>query len=477
MKMPDRSRFACCIGVGCLIVLTGWVAGCGSGSGPVSGVDAATTPGDDIGPTDPNDAAPESDDAPATDTAAEADAGPIDPLGLADCVAPAPSLIEGTELLLPSAVSSDEHAVMCALRAIDTEATGKAVFCSAENDHGVRESFIIHALIARYLVHQHGVRTILVEAPAANIEPWDRYLATGDPDDLDLGLSDFGGTLLDIEEALQLVQELRAIREELPAGDSLRLSGFDVSIQTGMTIDALLGYLAVVEPTEVATWDSALKSSNSQSAAQSAAQLLDQLRSRRDAYVAASDEPAWLRAETNAANLSDGLNFLTLLFAGKFLTGNATYREPGMIRNVESELARLEPGTGLLVISHNWHCARSVSAGIPEGGGFSPALGTYLAASAWGSRYLVIGQIYEAGEHLGKTTFGLGTSSFEAPADSLEVALGQATTADALLVGTDSAIVSFASAWPLYGHPTPVVPREQFDALVYVRQVAATTPR
>ena len=407
---------------------------------------------------------------------------PPDPLDLASCTEPVGVLAESVDLPdLGWDDGGDDHAAYCAFRALDAAIEGKKILCLGENDHGVSETTRWDAALVRYLVHHAGVRTIAYESDFASMEAWNRYLVTGDVADLEAGFEMLESTLASSMEAESFVESLRAVQAELPEGERLRYTGFDIAVQPYQTIDALVGFLEAVAPDEVTEWISRWNARPFSAAADAAAQLLEQLDANRDAYVAATGEAAWSAARINAANLRDGFDFLEYYTQGDFSTGNAAYREPGMIRNVEAFAAALPEGERMLLISHNLHCAKNLPAQGARTVSESPAVGTYLARSeTWGPQYFLLAQLYEHGQHRSLRQEGLVTGDFDSADGTLPDALQTRSNAPALLIGTDATEPPMDDRWnvaPFGTNVRYVVPAEQFDALLWVREVAATTAR
>lgn len=406
---------------------------------------------------------------------------PPDPLDLGSCDDPVGSLASSVELPALDWDGGDEHAAHCAFRALDAALEGKRIVCSGENDHGVSQSSRWHAALARYLVHAANVRTIALEMDAASVAHWNRYLTSGDASDLAKGFEGSRGSLGDSVEMERLVEALREVQAELPEGERLRLTGYDVAVQPAPTIEALADFLERVEPEAVETWTSGWEVRDFGDAAAHAELFLSELEQKRDAWIAATDEESWHAAWTNASNIHDGFRFLEEYARGQFGRGNSRYREPGMIRNAETLAARLGEGERLLLVGHNFHCARSMPASGAGSITESPALGTHLARSeTWGSQYLVLGQLYLRGAHNSLTTAGIAASPFDSGASSLAGLLAESTEAPALLIGTDATEPRMdvsQDVRPFGTHSAMLVPREQFDGFLWVREVEPTELR
>ncbi|NUP12068.1 MAG: hypothetical protein HOW73_38980 [Polyangiaceae bacterium] len=400
-----------------------------------------------------------------------------DPLGLDQCDATLPSLDTAVALPAMSWESIDDQEVNCAFRALDAALADKRILCSGEGDHGVAQSSRWHSLLVRYLVHRWNVRVIAYEMPGADIEPWDRFLTSGDPDDLEQGFISTDGTLAGVVENESLLQAFRNVQLELPEGDRIRLVGFDISVQTEATLTALEAFLDVVAPSEVETLMTSLTTGTLQERATAAGELATQIEAEEAEYTAATDEARWRAARRDARNLQDGYNFLFYYQAGDYGTGNAGYREPGMIRNMEEIAASTPAEERVLMISHDFHCAKAVPAGGAANIEESPAVGTHLAMSeTWGPQYAVIGQHYMEGTHLTFT----GEDDFSAFASGLETAIGNATNEPAIIVGMGSTWLDFDKNWPVLANGQNaglINPSEQYDAVLWLREATPTTPR
>ena len=339
-----------------------------------------------------------------------------------------------------------------------------------------------NAALIRYLVHHWGVRVIAYESDAAGTAHWNRYLTSGDSADLEEGFEGTKGSLAETMEAEYLLESLRAIQAELPEAERLRLTGYDIAVQPGTTMLALLDYLEQVAPEEVADWIARwdYRRVPFREAAVAVEELLAQLDANRDAYVAIAGEPSWNAARIDAGNLRDGFNFLQHYAKGDFGTGNATYREPGMIRNTEELASGLGEGERLLLISHNLHCARRMPASGSRSIDESPALGTHLARSeTWGPQYAMIAQVYEHGQH-NVAGAPIELEDFDSIDESLAGSIETVTDAPALLIGTDSTLVPMDERIDLapFGISRKMgVPADQYDAVLWVRDVSATDIR
>jgi erythromycin esterase-like protein len=232
---------------------------------------------------------------------------------------------------------------------------------------------------------------------------------------------------------------------------------------------------------EVDAWAAKWRTNDFAAAAEAATELHAQIEANREAYVAVTGEEDWRLARTNAANLRDGYLFATHYMRGDFGTGNATYREPGMVRNMEELAAGLDADERLLMLGHNLHCAKRLPAAGARTVIESPAVGTHLARSeTWGPQYLMLAQVYERGQHRVLGSTGIATRDFDSSSTSLAGSLEALADAPALLVGTETAALPLDGLMDLQPFGTssyPMVPDRQFDALLWVREVGATEAR
>lgn len=415
-----------------------------------------------------------------TDGGAPDAAAPIDASdGSAPECDPTLSLLEGVPMEAPSFEPDAVRAAMCAFRQLDEAVESTRIICSAENSHGAAESPHLHGLLARYLVLEQGVRVIAYEGTEAGAAHWDRYIETGDEAALAAGYGDTQGSLANSEESVALIRFLREVSLELPAGERIRITGFDIAVQPRETRRSLLAYVEIVAPDEVETWRSALFGSDFQAVGESAEALYEQLGAREAEYVAASDRPSWERARRDALNLRDGAWFSHYYYMDQFRIGNATYREPGMLRNLEDLLARTPESERVMLIAHNNHCSRDMIIGTDTSGAATPSIGTQLARSdEWGERYLVVAQLYANGSFLIAGSFGYEPYAFEAGAGTLEREIEALTSSDALLIDVDTTRIDMSATYARNVFVNPrYTPAEEHDVLLWVREITPTTLR
>jgi erythromycin esterase-like protein len=397
---------------------------------------------------------------------------PADPLGLAQCEeAPAPF---GEPASLPSIdwQVPDDTALMCSLRTLDAVVEPAKVICLGENSHGVSESSRWHAAVVRYLVHRWNAREISLEIPSASVDHWERFVNDGDPADLEAGF-DTQGTLADTVEMELEIQALRNIRLELGQSASLRVSGFDIAIQSQLTIDHLLGFLQQVDPGQTAAAQSSLTTGSYDSRAEAADGLALRIEQNATEYAAATTAAAVELGVRDARNLADGFRFVAIYNKGQYDVANKLHREPGLIRNLTTRIGRLAEGERLVVISHNGHCGRAMSASQnPSEYLDYPSLGAHFS-SALGSELVVIGQVYGDGQQL---LIDHSTNPINPSIGYLEFLLNGNISGDVALFSTNATFVDLTNEYDMW-NIDPIVPAEQFDAMLYVRTVSPTTLR
>lgn len=399
-----------------------------------------------------------------------------DPLGLDEC--PAFSPREPATLPVAGWDDPNDPELACALRALDEHVAERSIYCLGENGHGISESTLWHLISIRYLVHTRGVRVIATESDRAGNRAWNDYLRSNDPADFDEGFAGVTNSLADTVEQEAFIQGLADIQAELPAGEELLLTGYDIAVQPQLVRAALLEFITEVAPTQYDAWAAAFVTFEDEdmgavdwlAAGDAAAVLLAQIEDRADQYIAATDELRYEHALVDAANLRDGYYFIHHYRNGNYPAGNATFRETGMVRNAEWLRARTPADQPILLIGHNRHCARDWIVGANLDGVDVPAVGTHLA-DAYDADYQVIAQSYAGGTYTDRVDGVFETVPFDVPPTMLEAVIANATQADALLIGTMP-----TGSWQLW-QQSEIVVAEQFDMMVWLRLVMATTMR
>ncbi|MEQ9497269.1 MAG: erythromycin esterase family protein [Deltaproteobacteria bacterium] len=397
----------------------------------------------------------------------EVDAGTRDGGVVPRCADPAEPIGVASAPALDPAPTAD--AIACAARSIERQLADADVICLGEDSHGVAESIYAHGLLLRHLIEDLGARTIVFEATEATTEAWDLYLDTRDERDLARGFRDMAGSLGASVEREALLRFLATIDVDA----DLHITGFDVAVQSAATIQSILDHLDQVEPETTDRWRRAFLTSPDR-IADSADELATEIADRRAAHVAATSEDAVRRLERDLVNLADGQRFLARFYDGDFEGGNATYREPGMTRNMLDLLQRRGDAGPIVMLAHNGHCHRTIDIGIDLSGEPTPSVGASLA-TALGDDYRTIFQFYEGGRELAPTANGFVARDYFHSAAALAGVIFAASDANAFFLPSDTDLVDFSGRFTYRGEP--IIPTEAFDGVHAIRSVTAVTLR
>lgn len=412
-------------------------------------------------------AEPESTTPPRDGGVVERDAGPRDAGVIERCAAPAEAIGVVPAPALDPAPTADD--VACPARSIERQLADAEIICLGEDSHGVAESIYAHGLLLRHLIEDFGARTIVFEGTEASAEAWDLYLDTRDERDLARGFRDMAGSLGASQEREGLLRFLAT----LDVGEDLHVTGFDVAVQSAATIQSILDHLDRVEPETTDGWRRAFLASPDR-VADSADELAAQILDRRAAHVAATSEDAVRRLERDLVNLADGQRFLARFYDGDFEGGNATYREPGMTRNMLDLLRRRGDAGPIVMLAHNGHCHRTIDIGIDLSGAPTPSVGASLATTL-GDGYRTIFQFYEGGRELAPTANGFVPRDYFHSAAALAGVIFAASDAESFFLPSDTDVVDFTGTFSYRGEP--IVPTEAFDGVHAIRNVTAVTLR
>ena len=399
-------------------------------------------------------------------------ASPTDAADLPDAATP----VCGGPLSAPFALPAFDWAqdnmqdLKCAMHAFDSVVSDARIVCSGESTHGIAESWRIHAALARHAILDLGFRGIAIELVSADVDAFNAFVEGGDEADLTKGFAETRGTLANALEQEQFYRELRNVRLELPADQHLTLSGIDIAVQTKTTLGALLAYMTEVQPDEAPNWETRLTQGSYADKAAAAAELVAELDANQDVYLAASSSAQWQRAKRDALNLEDGLNFLVFYTDNDFATGNATYREPGLLRNLEAVIAAST--NRVLLVAHAQHCAKDYVIGQKEDLSDSPSVGTAFATAHPGT-YSVIAQLYAEGSERQLNQ----AAPAEFTADGIERSLAEIAPGDQYAIATSSTAYDFTQPDYFRIWEDEEVPARQFDGLIWLRRVTPSHKR
>jgi erythromycin esterase-like protein len=398
---------------------------------------------------------------------------PADPLQLASCTGTA-ELARPLPFPSPTWTNpapADTQATLCAFRGLDPLIPDRAIICSGEDAHGVAESTRTHALLARFLAHHRGVRTIVFEEMDANLAHAQAYVQTGDEAALTAYWKSQRVSLNKTVEHDLLLRALHALALELPSGQTLAIRGMDVAVQVNGTLDRLTAFYQkanAAKATELmvsAPRDQDITSPDvARTAADAMKTLVEDLTQNQPAYSAAAGEDAWQLASEDAQNLVDGYSFLIHYVANDFLTGDELFREPAMAKNL-AHFANAATAP-IMIVAHNAHCAKSNAIGT------SPAVGTLIATDpALAERYRVLAQAYAEGT---ETMLDGGFKTTTVPMGTLGPALGAVDPSSAFLLATSSPAFASEMSW-IGEYQNTFVPAADFDSFTFIRTVTPTT--
>jgi len=122
-----------------------------------------------------------------------------------------------------------------------------------EATHGTREFFRLKHRLVRYLVREHGLRTVALEANLPETLAIDEYVTHGRGDPRDALDSIYFWTW-NVEAVLELLEWLRSFNEGRPLADRVRFHGVDTQYTTG-AVQHLRGFFEQVDaemPAEMA---------------------------------------------------------------------------------------------------------------------------------------------------------------------------------------------------------------------------------
>ena len=285
-----------------------------------------------------------------------------------------------------------------------------------EATHGTREFFRLKHRLIRYLVREHGLRTVALEANLPETLAIDEYVTHGRGDPRD-ALDGIYFWTWNVEAVLELLEWLRSFNEGRPLADRVRFHGVDTQYTTG-AVQHLRGYFEQVDaemPAEMAADletvdDDGLNPDRDErpderhaAGERVAAAVRDHLDEYRETYVERAGERAWGLARRQAAVIEAATTYRK---ARVDQTGDdpeqtehlLCLRDRAMAENV-SWLLEFEETDRIAVWGHDAHVNRSKHE-VRDGGVSSTPMGGYLA-DRYGEAYLAVG-------------FACGRGSFQA---------------------------------------------------------------
>ncbi|ERH08499.1 MAG: erythromycin esterase related protein [halophilic archaeon J07HX64] len=321
-----------------------------------------------------------------------------------------------------------------------------------EATHGTREFFRLKHRLIRYLVREHGLRTVALEANLPETLAIDEYVAHGRGDPRD-ALDGIYFWTWNVEAVLGLVEWLRSFNEGRPLADRVRFHGIDIQYTTG-AVQRLRGYFEQVDaeiPERIAVAletvdddgvnpDRDERTDERHAAGERvAAAVRDHLDDHREAYVDRAGERAWGLARRQTAVIEAATTYRK---ARVDHTGDdpeqaarlLRLRDRAMAENV-TWLLEFEDTDRIAVWGHDAHVNRSKQE-MRDSDVSSTPMGGYLA-DRYGEAYLAVG-------------FACGRGSFQAlgETDDGEYEL-MAHTVDGPRPGTVDATLDTLDASPV----------------------------
>lgn len=362
-----------------------------------------------------------------------------------------------------------------------------------EATHGTREFFQLKHRMLEYLVTEMGFEVFGIEASFPEALVVNDYVLHG-KGDAAAAIAGMGFWTWDTEEVLALVEWMRRYNQDPKHPRKLRFHGFDMQSPAG-SAQALLTYLRKVDPKNAAEDKRALEVIDDAFSVGLFASMPDddikrtllgltvirkRFDERREEYVRRSDEQAYKLARLHASVALQGAKNMLERLGGDL-------RDRAMGENVLSILDLEGPKTKMVLWGHNGHVTR---AGNP---GWQP-MGEHLDRKL-GRDQVIFGFAFDRGSfQANELPFdkGRGLMTFTAPPapeGSLDGTLAKVEAPIFALDMRRAPEASPAGQWlgarlftrsigsgygdtPL-GHFISQVPRNQYDALLFVASTNA----
>ncbi len=356
---------------------------------------------------------------------------------------------------------------------------GRRLVALGESSHGVSEFGMVKTRLVKYLHEELGYDVIAFESSLFECWAADRR-AAGQAAETTLRDSLFG--VWHNRETLELFAYIKATKA---TNRPLVLAGFDIQVSSARGLAdrprTMREAIAPVDPVYAAEIerrdgefaaryeDSAWLRANAASFRTFYANLAWWLGVRAEALAAAHPGTPELPAVLRRTAASMEAFILERLRTGAHRTN---VREAGMAENVAALADDIYPGRKIILWGHNTHIQRS-SAG--EAGSGVLGLGARLA-SVFGRAYYAVGFFAGRGEACwnDRTPYTLTP-----PRDNSLEAVLMAAGAGALMIDLAGAAPSGLNAWMTSLIPakdwgyrdTAIVPRERYDAILFIRDV------
>lgn len=379
-----------------------------------------------------------------------------------------------------SAPAGEAQAVEFADATISDEIASATVLALGEATHGTSE-FQHARLTLLQKVVARGFTTIALEDPAGSSTEVDAWLQGG-PGSVSDAADAFGFALYRTQEMTELLSWIREYNTTRPEAEQIRLYGIDHQ-RPDADKRVALAWLAQTDPVAASAFEGRLAGltydTRNDAAVNNAVRSdVADLAAAVEAAAARHQDDAALRARMAALALVQG--------RGADLATNTEARDRAMAAQLELLVSQraLVGGEHTLLFGHNGHLDRAASATMMPG----TTLGQ-LAAERWGQKYKVIGTDGRRVGFRASGTDGTFTVTVNSPirglftgADVGYVETAQASPKNAEVLARSMPMVSVGDSfaawqgWTPFFYTVEVVPRDAWDALIYVDEAHPVTP-
>jgi erythromycin esterase len=384
-----------------------------------------------------------------------------------------------------------------------------------EATHGTREFFQFKHRTVEFLARELGFTLFILEGSYAGVGPLNDYvLGRAGPADVTAQMARSLAVIWNTEEVREMLNWMRDYNRAQPEARKLRFLGFDPQL-AAPSAEALLAYLRRVAPSQVARARKAMRHLTPVTHEWAYETFPSRpLAERKAARRQLMEFASWLAgqhrrliAASSEAQYRDAMQWVQLLLQSdeiRNFSGDA--RENHMADNIDYLLDRAGPGARAILWAHNFHLSRVAEGFRPweSETDFRP-MGSFLARRH-GAAYYAIGFAFDhgafqagdedaereaesAGAFGGMREFTLPPSPVNELGARLSLAgplylldLRGATTRGAMAdwLNTPQPMrwigAEFSRKWPAGNYTTPVMLRDHFDALFFVRETTRARP-
>lgn len=380
-----------------------------------------------------------------------------------------------------------------------------------EATHGTREFFQFKHRMVEFLARELGFTLFILEGSYAGVGPINDYvLGRAGTVDVTAHMARSLAVIWNTEEVREMLKWMRDYNRQQPEAKKLRFLGFDPQL-AAPSAEALLAYLGRVAPSQVARARKAMRYLTPVTHEWAyetfpSRPLAERKAARRQLMAFASwmaGQHRRLIAASSEAQYRDAMQWVQLVLQSdeiRNFSGDA--RENYMADNIDYLLDRAGPGARAILWAHNFHLSRVTEGFRPweSETDFRP-MGSFLARRH-GAAYYAIGFAFDhgafqagdedaesAGATVGMREFTLPPSpanelgarlSLAGPLYLLDLRGASTRGAMADWLNTPQPMrwigAEFSRKWPAANYTTPVMLRDHFDALFFVRETTRARP-